>query len=265
MRVSHQCENAHGISELNRSLTSDEVLELRKELYEVKQALNKIIYRVLYNPKSKRVEHYKISELSKLKGKGGKANQVVGEAENLNDVEEADDGQEGEEEERVKKSIQNLNLEECIFYDNLRTKYELHRFDINKILGAYDEVNDMKRKPRNKGELAIIRPWQNEIMTKFLELVLRESQNGYLHKSSVMKKFNEAAMPITWTRLDKVYFEKKSTYPPWSLSKKITFIVPLRDEESNLKRTEELISNIIKAKIDQQKEKFKLPIRLNDI
>ena len=102
-------------------------------------------------------------------------------------------------------------------------------------------------------------------MTRFLQLVLDESPIGYLPKSSVMKKFNEAGVPITWARLDKVYFDKKNFFPPWAASKKISLVLPLRDEQTNLKRAEESIINIIKGKIDLQKENFKLPIRLAEI
>jgi len=39
---------------------------------------------------------------------------------------------------------------------------------MTKILLEDDEINTVKRKPRTRDELAIVRPWQNKIMANFL-------------------------------------------------------------------------------------------------
>ena len=55
-------------------MDSDELLELRKELFNIKVALKKMKFDVLYNSKSKRYEHYKVSEIRKLRNKIAKEN-----------------------------------------------------------------------------------------------------------------------------------------------------------------------------------------------
>ncbi len=87
-------------------------------------------------------------------------------------------------------------------------------------------------------------------MTRFFELVLRESPNGYIPKSSLLKLFNIASVPITWPRIGKVYFEKKNIYPPWAINKKISLVLPLLGPEANLKKAEQNIVAILTSKID---------------
>lgn len=48
-------------------MDSDELLNLRKELFNIKIVLNKMKFAVLYNGKTKRFEHYKQSEINKLR------------------------------------------------------------------------------------------------------------------------------------------------------------------------------------------------------
>ena len=50
-------------------MDSEELLELRKELLNIKVALNKMTFNILYNGKSKRYEHYKVTEIRKLRNK----------------------------------------------------------------------------------------------------------------------------------------------------------------------------------------------------
>ena len=51
----------------------------------------------------------------------------------------------------------------------------LHRFDMNKVLDSEDEVNTVKRRSRTKAQLAIVRPWQNKIMARFLAKLFEET------------------------------------------------------------------------------------------
>lgn len=138
---------------------------------------------------------------------------------------------------------------------------------MNKVLDSDDEVNKVKRKPRTKGDLSVVRPWQNLIMVKFLDMLFKSSRNGYVLRSTVLNKFNEAGVPITWQRMAslKTYFEKKNHYPPFSLQNKVTVIVPLKDPEANVARVEECITEMIIKRVDTELSKFKLPIRINDI
>jgi len=74
-------------------------------------------------------------------------------------------------------------------------------------------------------------------MGQFLDILFKEeAPNGYLLKSTLMQKFNEGGVPITWARLIGVrnLFEKKTNFPPWSLNNKVTVVVPLQDLESNI-------------------------------
>lgn len=138
---------------------------------------------------------------------------------------------------------------------------------MNKAIDSEDDSNSVKRRPRTKADLAIVRPWQNQIMGRFLDILLQEAPNGYLLKSTLMRKYNESGVPITWPRLLSVrpLFEKKNNFPPWSLATKIAVVVPLRDPETNVQRVEERIAQIIHEKIDKEQAKFKLPIRIADI
>jgi len=124
-----------------------------------------------------------------------------------------------------------------------------------------------KRKSRSKPELEVVRPWQNRIMATFLKETIQEGGKGYALKSTVLRKLNEYAVPITWNRVApfKIFYETKSVYPPWAPSKKVTLMIPLRDDETNIRMVEETIIEIITEKIEKDQEKFKLPIRLADI
>ncbi len=77
-------------------------------------------------------------------------------------------------------------------------------------------------------------------MTKFLQLLFKESLTIYIPKSNVLKKFNEAGVPVTWTRLvlSRIFFEKKAAYPPWAPSKKICLVLPMKDPEENIQIVE---------------------------
>lgn len=145
--------------------------------------------------------------------------------ENQKEIEEDEEGeQEGEKEEGedvMKKSVANLNLDICEIVDKINSPYDLHKFDMNKTLESYDEINQVKRKSRNKEELAIIRPWQNLIMAKFMDFLLADSKQGYLVKTSMIKNFAEAGVPLSLNRLGlcKPFYERKSVFPPWAPNK----------------------------------------------
>ena len=75
----------------------------------------------------------------------------------------------------MKRSVGNLNLEECTILDTIEDPDMLHRFDMNKVLDSDDEVNMVKRKSRNRAQLAIVRPWQNKMMARFLLRLFEEA------------------------------------------------------------------------------------------
>jgi len=78
-------------------------------------------------------------------------------------------------EQKLKRSVGNLNLEECTILDTIEDPDMLHRFDMNKVLDSDDEVNMVKRKSRNRAQLAIVRPWQNKMMARFLLRLFEEA------------------------------------------------------------------------------------------
>jgi hypothetical protein len=90
-------------------------------------------------------------------------------------------------------------------------------------------------------------------MARFLDILFKEAPNGYLLRSTVIHRFNEAGVPITWPRMAslKTYFEKKNVMPPFALTQKFAIIVKLRDTESNVQRVEECIVNMITKRIDR--------------
>lgn len=52
-------------------------------------------------------------------------------------------------------------------------------------------------------------------MARFLNMLFEEAGDEILDKDTVINKFNEAGVPITWSRLTmmKVHFEKKIEVP----------------------------------------------------
>ena len=210
---------------------------------------------VLYNQKSKRYEIYKTKDLERLKAlnKEGGVLEVIEEDNEGDEGEEIIEGQPtnaaktGEDKRPVlKKSVINLCLEECELVKEIEEPSLLFKFDMNKVLDADDVYNMVKRKPRTKGDLAIVRPWQNKVMANFLAQLFKEAGDQVLQKTTVINKFNEAGVPLTWARLVSmnVMFERKAVFPPWShRADKITVIVPLEDAETNLRNLEsELVS-----------------------
>lgn len=121
---------------------------------------------MLYNSAQKRFEIYKTKDIEILK--------KINAGETIANI--ADDNDEGEEEEeqteqinteevktskeyKIKKSVGNLNLDECKFIETISSREELYKFDMNKVLDSDDEYNNVKRRSRTKGMLAVIRPW----------------------------------------------------------------------------------------------------------
>ena len=83
-----------------------------------------------------------------------------------NDQGDNDDEQEGGEEEGgktdeayIKRSVRNLNLDQCTIVKWIGFREELHKFEMTKVLSEEDPANDVKRMPRTKAELDIVRPW----------------------------------------------------------------------------------------------------------
>ena len=167
----------------------------------------------------------------------------------------------------MRKSVVKLNLDECTILERIEETSELQKFDMNKALDSDDEYNMVKRRSRTKAELAIVRPWQNQIMSDFLDMLFKEADENILMRTTVMAKYNEAGVPITWARLasKNTMFEKKTNFPPWSLAEKVTIVLPLLSQEDNLSNLEFSIVNILTEKIDQQRDKFVLPVRVVDI
>ena len=155
-------------------------------------------------------------------------------------------------EQKLKRSVGNLNLDECTILETLDDPDMLHRFDMNKVLDSDDEVNTVKRKARNRAQLAIVRPWQNKMMARFLLKLFEEAgPDRVLQKTTVINKYNQAGVPITWNRIapENIYFEKKQPYPPWAPTTKVTLILPMKPLEENLKDLESLILTILFEKI----------------
>lgn len=88
------------------------------------------------------------------------------------DEEDEEEEVEGEEEEKKVSSkpkpkagnksrvaAKNLNLEEYKIVEKIENQYDLNKFDMNKVLDSEDEVNKIKRKPRNAEERGILKPW----------------------------------------------------------------------------------------------------------
>ena len=53
-------------------------------------------------------------------------------------------------EQKLKRSVGNLNLDECTLVETIEDSDMLHRFDMNKVLDTDDEYNTVKRKSRTK-------------------------------------------------------------------------------------------------------------------
>ena len=62
-------------------------------------------------------------------------------------------------EQKLKRSVGNLNLDECTILETLEDPDLLHKFDMNKVLDSDDEYNQVKRRSRTKYQLSIVRPW----------------------------------------------------------------------------------------------------------
>ena len=89
-------------------------------------------------------------------------------------------------------------------------------------------------------------------MADFLEILWREAgPEGILTRQTVMDKYNEAGVPITWARLVSMntLFEKKVWMEPLPPGDKANIVLPLKSPEENLKRLEVSIVNIIIEKI----------------
>jgi len=63
-----------------------------------------------------------------------------------------------------------------------------------------------------------LKPWQNEIMAGFLQILFKEHPNLPLYKTTVIRKYIEAGVPITWPRITplKLHYEKKISLPPFT-------------------------------------------------
>jgi len=167
----------------------------------------------------------------------------------------------------LKKSLANLNLDECQFLDRIEDPSDLYKFDMNKALDSEDEYNVAKRRPRTKPELAIVRPWQNKVMARFLSMLLEEAGEQWLLRDWVLNRYKESGVPITWPRIApfNIYFEKKAVVPPFSEKEKKVLILPLKSPEANIIDLEDSIVEILLEKVQQLGTKFTLPVRLAEM
>lgn len=204
LHFKEHCYHAHGLTELRRHLPSGELVALRAELFNVKEALKRMNMRVLYNGKSKRFEMYKKREIELLKAI--RSGQIV-QLDCAADDDEEDGEDEGDNdiadpvakaEASLRKSVGNLNLEDCRFVESIRHPSELYKFDMNKAIDSDDEDNLVKRRSRTRHDLMIVRPWQNEIMSDFMKVLFKESGETVLFRQTINNKYNEAGVPITW-------------------------------------------------------------------
>lgn len=67
LHYKEQCEHAHGFSDMKRLYTSQEVLAMKMELFNLKVLLSKADHILLFNPKSKKYEIFKKKDLDKLR------------------------------------------------------------------------------------------------------------------------------------------------------------------------------------------------------
>ena len=266
LHFKEHCYHAHGHSDLVR-MSSHQILALRQELFNIKQTLGTMKNTVLFNEKSKRFEIYKSKDFNKLReiraggtaADGSSLEQGEDVAENGEDNEE--EAEEGEEAKvlqvdplkAMKRSLGNLNLDDCRIIERIEWASTLNKFDMNKALDSDDEGNLVKRKSRTKPELNIVRPWQNTIMVNFLKKLFEEAGERVLLKSEVLEKYNESGVPITWPRIAtfNVFFEKKTILPPYAPTDKKTVLLPLKSPKENLEELEQSILGILTEKIDQ--------------
>ena len=89
-------------------------------------------------------------------------------------------------------------------------------------------------------------------MANFLRMLFKEAGEILLPKSTVLAKFNEAGVPITWCRIlpSNVMFEKKTVFPPYTPANKVTIVLPLASPEENLANLESSLIKILSEKID---------------
>lgn len=133
---------------------------------------------------------------------------------------------------------------------------------INKAIDSDDEENlSVPRVPVDKEWRCNRRKFQNEVMKEMLQLLFKEHPDTILFKHTVIKKFNEASVPLTWNRLTEWdgFFEKKINMPPWK-KRQQQVIMPLNDGETNVRKAESFISDYIISLIDKQKEGFSFPV-----
>lgn len=248
LRFREHCEHAHGFEDLVR-LPPAEVLALRQELFNLKQRLGIMQNTVLFNEKSKRYEIYKTEAFNRLRQLKGQAV----EDEEANQEEEEDEEDKAEELRAMKKSLANLNLDECQVLDRIDDASDLYKFDMNKALDSEDEYNVAKRRPRTKPELAIVRPWQNKVMARFLSMLLEEAGDMWLTRDWVLNRYKESGVPITWPRIAtfNIYFEKKAVVPPFSEKEKKVLILPLKSPDANITDLEDAIVEILLDKVQQ--------------
>ena len=88
-------------------------------------------------------------------------------------------------------------------------------------------------------------------MVNFLKLLFKEFKSEILPKETVLRKYNEAGVPMVWARLVScnVIFEKKSLLPPWSLTQRIPLVSLIKTPEENVRDLENSVVEIIKDMI----------------
>lgn len=185
LKSKETCQFAHGISDLKR-MPSHELLKLRQELFNIKQKLKKLKYAVMFNWKTKRYETYKLKHLKALKQKMQESGGDLEIDLEFDEAEEEEGDEEEEKKVRVKKCVLNIDFEQSTIIEEIDNHYKMTKFDMNKVMDSDDEINMVKRKPRNKTERDILKPWQNDIMAKFLLLLFQEAGDSVLPKTTVI-------------------------------------------------------------------------------
>jgi len=237
VKTKQQCYHAHGLADLKR-VDQELLLRYRTDLFNLKHSADK-------DPSIKRPKYTPVFNIAQKKYEVMKSYEVLG-------VEK--DGEDDSEEEEEKQPLEGKPLRNGLSLDQytpltfIEDPHMLYLVDSDRNIFNDDEVNIAARKlriARTKEEYTEIKDWQNTLMGQTFLLFGAESVFQYKHE--VTQKFNEIGMPLTWYRLQKtnIMFEKSVVLPPWSEKVKQSICLPMKSQEENLERCEELLTRIV--------------------
>ena len=109
-----------------------------------------------------------------------------------------------------------------------------------------------------------LRNHQIRLMLEFLALLFKEvGPEAVLCKYTIIRKFNEVAIPMYWSRICQanVMYEKKTQFPPWSPKRQVLIVIPNSDTEHNTRIVENYVRDILIDTIEGDLNK--LPINLS--